>query len=59
MSIITTGVVGGSPVARQEIRKMIQDEDLFTLYLLGLERLQQVDESDPLSWFQICGIHGR
>jgi tyrosinase len=59
MTVITTGVVGGSLVSRQEIRTMLQDQDLFTLYILGLERFQQVDESDPLSWYQISGIHGR
>ncbi|KIM27071.1 hypothetical protein M408DRAFT_173274 [Serendipita vermifera MAFF 305830] len=59
MTIITTGVQGGGIVARQEIRTMMKDQDLFTLYLLALERMQKVDESDPLSWFQICGIHGR
>jgi tyrosinase len=59
MTVITTGIAGGSPVARQEIRIMLQDQDLFTLYILGLERFQQVDESDPLSWYQIAGIHGR
>jgi tyrosinase len=59
MTVIVTGVTGGSPVARQEIRTMLQDQDLFTLYVLGLERFQGVDESDPLSWYQIAGIHGR
>lgn len=59
MAIITTGVQGGSLATRQEIRTMMQDQELFTLYLLALERMQKVDESDPLSWFQIAGIHGR
>ncbi len=59
MTVITTGVTGGPLVARQTIRMMLQDQDLFTLYILGLERFQQVDESDPLSWYQIAGIHGR
>ena len=59
MTVITTGITGGSLVSRQEIRTMLQDQDLFTLYILGLERFQQVDESDPLSWYQIAGIHGR
>ena len=59
MSIITTGVQGGSLATRQEIRTMMQDQELFTLYLLALERMQKVDESDPSSWFQIAGIHGR
>ncbi|KIM27070.1 hypothetical protein M408DRAFT_311628 [Serendipita vermifera MAFF 305830] len=60
MTVIVTGVQGGNtPVARQEIRTMMQDIDLFTLYLLGMERFQAVAETDPLSWFQIAGIHGR
>jgi tyrosinase len=59
MTILTTGVQGGPLVARQEIRTMMQDQDLFTLYLLAVDRFQRVDQADLLSWFQIAGIHGR
>lgn len=38
---------------------MLQDPEMMTLYILGMERLQSIDESDPLSWYQIGGIHGR
>jgi hypothetical protein len=32
---------------------------MMELYILGLERLQSVDQKDPLSWFQIASIYGR
>jgi tyrosinase len=59
MTIITTGVQGVPLFARQEIRTMMQDQDLFTLYILAVDRFQRVDQADLLSWFQISGIHGR
>lgn len=38
---------------------MMQDDDLMTLYILGLKRFQEVEQANPLSYFQIAGIHGR
>jgi tyrosinase len=58
MTIITTGVTG-SLVARQEIRTMLLDKELFTLYILAMDRFQKVDQKELLSYFQIAGIHGR
>ncbi|KAG8819755.1 hypothetical protein FRC17_010343 [Serendipita sp. 399] len=59
--IATTGVTSNpnNPVARQEIRTFAKDKELWDLYLLGLERFQAVNQDDPLSYFQIAGIHGR
>ncbi|KAK1640802.1 hypothetical protein BDP81DRAFT_457782 [Colletotrichum phormii] len=48
------------PPMRLELRDMIKDHpDQWTLYLLALERFQAVPEDQPLSYFQIAGIHGR
>ena len=58
MTILTTGVKGPL-MPRHEIRTMMQDPELFTLYLLALERFQSAEQADLLSWFQIAGIHGR
>jgi tyrosinase len=61
MTIITTGVRSrdGTPVARQDLRVFLQDQDVTNLYLLALQRLQAADQRELLSWFQIAGIHGR
>ncbi|PVF92484.1 Di-copper centre-containing protein [Serendipita vermifera] len=60
MTIITQGVTSPAPlVARQEIRTFARDKELMELYLLGLERFQKAVQTDPLSWYQIAGIHGR
>ncbi|OLN86707.1 Tyrosinase 5 [Colletotrichum chlorophyti] len=48
------------PPVRMEVRDMIRDfPDQWNLYLLGLERFQNsVNEDQPLSFFEIAGIHG-
>jgi tyrosinase len=54
-----TGVQIGQVLPRYEIRDLQNNHpDQFNVYLLGLQRLQQVNQSDFLSWFQISGIHG-
>jgi hypothetical protein len=46
-----------SPVpVRQKIRDLEKNTDLWTLFILGLDKLQSVDQQDPLSWYQIGGI---
>lgn len=62
--ILSTGVPNRGPIgqvpARQNIFTLLADPDMRNLYLLGLERMQTVrPSSDPKSWFQIGGIHGR
>jgi len=49
----------GSVPLRLEIRQLQQNADQWNLYLLALDRLQSVNQSDQLSWYQISGIHGR
>ncbi|KAK8069720.1 hypothetical protein PG994_006336 [Apiospora phragmitis] len=46
----------GGPACRGPGRT---DEKTRDLYILGLSELQNKSESDPLSYFQISGIHGR
>ncbi|KAK4997599.1 hypothetical protein LTR66_003012 [Elasticomyces elasticus] len=54
-----TGVAGLGIQPRLEIRQLQQNADQWNLYLLGLQRMQQLDQSDKLSYYQIAGIHGR
>jgi tyrosinase len=57
--IPATGVQIGQILPRREIRDLQQNyPDEFNVYLLGLQRLQSVDQQDSLSWFQVAGIHG-
>jgi tyrosinase len=57
--IPATGVQIGEVLPRREIRDLQQNyPDEFNVYLLGLQRLQSVNQQDPLSWFQLAGIHG-
>ncbi|KAL1310828.1 hypothetical protein AAFC00_001065 [Neodothiora populina] len=55
-----TGVQGNGVQLRMELRTMMrQYPDMFNVYLLGLRDFMSVDQSDPLSYYQIAGIHGR
>ncbi|RVD89014.1 uncharacterized protein DFL_000038 [Arthrobotrys flagrans] len=65
-TIIVTGPQGANPSARQvavrkEIRTLInnQDRSEFHLLLLALRRMQNMPTTDPMSYYQIAGIHGR
>jgi hypothetical protein len=50
-----TGPDGGVP-QRLEIRELQKNEDLWTLYILGLDMMQWTDQTDKLSWYQIAGM---
>jgi tyrosinase len=51
-----TGIQQSSIQPRLEIRQLQEDfPDTFNIYLLGLQKFQQVDQSDPLSWYGIAG----
>lgn len=43
---------------RLEIRDLARNGDQFNLYLQGMQRFQAKDKNDPLSYYQIAGIHG-
>ncbi|KAK7217434.1 hypothetical protein V2G26_005437 [Clonostachys chloroleuca] len=58
-------LVGRLPVAsngsvphRLEIRQMRADPYKWDLFILALSMFQSVSQSDPLSWYQVAGIHG-
>lgn len=46
----------GDVVVRQEIRQLEQDQDLWTLYILGLSMLQFTDQSSPTSYYGLAGL---
>jgi tyrosinase len=50
-----TGLAGQSVQARLEIRDLQQNAEQWSLFLLGLQRLQSMNQTDFLSWFQIAG----
>ncbi|KAF2155064.1 Di-copper centre-containing protein [Myriangium duriaei CBS 260.36] len=57
---VVTGVTGNGVQQRVELRTMQQNNpDQFSLYIQGLREFMNVDQSDPLSYYQIAGIHGR
>jgi tyrosinase len=59
--IVTTGVhtgtgVNGSLPLRIEVRELEQNQNLWTLYILGLDfMMRNTSEADMLSWYQISG----
>jgi tyrosinase len=44
---------------RLEIRQLQQNADQWNLYLLGLDAFKKIDETSDLSYYGVCGIHGR
>ncbi|KAF2639969.1 Di-copper centre-containing protein [Massarina eburnea CBS 473.64] len=44
---------------RLEIRQLEKNTVQWNVFLLGLQRFQNVSQEDKLSYFQIAGIHGR
>lgn len=56
--IPVTGVTGNGIQVRMELRTMQQQyPDMFNVFLLGLRSFMQVDQSDPLSYYQIAGMY--
>lgn len=54
-----TGAQTGRLVNRPECRELEADPDRFNIFLLGLSRMQTQSQDNPLSYYQIAGIHGR
>lgn len=48
--------VNGSVPHRLDIRQMRNDPYQWDLFILALSMLQSVNQSDPLSWYQIAGM---
>lgn len=57
-TIAVTGASQGGVQPRLEIQQLQEDADQWNIYLLALQSFQQMDTSDPMSWYQISGIHG-
>lgn len=55
-----TPVVGCGNIAERRGVGDLQTNhaDVFNMFLLALQAIQNVTESDDLSWYQIAGIHG-
>jgi tyrosinase len=63
-AIEITGATGGVNYAtgerpsRQEISTFVASGAAYDLFILALRQLQSTNQSEPLSYFQIAGIHG-
>lgn len=57
-SIITAGVSGEIGI-RQEMHTLQSDKDAWNIYLLGHQGFKNMDSTDPMSYYQIAGIHGQ
>jgi tyrosinase len=47
----------GSMPHRLEIRQMRDDPHKWDLFILALSMFQYVSQDDPLSWYQVAGMH--
>ena len=48
----------GERPLRQDIRTLQTSGPAFDLYILALQQLTKEDQSSPLSYYQLAGIHG-
>ncbi|KOS19626.1 Tyrosinase [Escovopsis weberi] len=48
----------GSVPLRPELRELKADQYRWDLFILALSMSQSASQDDPLSWYQIAGIHG-
>ena len=56
-TIAALGVTGNGVQPRLEIRTMINSHpDMFNIFLLALKSFMAVDQSNPLSYYQIAGM---
>lgn len=58
--IVVTGILNGNSLngslpVRLEIRNLEKDQDVWTLYMLGLDLLQSIPQDEKLSWYQLAG----
>ena len=58
-TVAVTGANAFGVQPRLEIRQLEANTDQWNIFLLGLRRFQQTDQSDMQSYYQIAGIHGR
>lgn len=49
------GQGGSGTHPRLEIRELERKPDQFNVYLLGLQRFQQMDQNERLSYFRVAG----
>lgn len=58
-TVVVTGIKTFGVQPRLEIRQVQQNADQWNIFLLGMKRFQETDQSDMMSYYQIAGIHGR
>ena len=57
-TIVVTGAIQGGVQPRLEVHQLRRDEDQWNIYLLALHSFMTMDSNDPMSYYQISGIHG-
>lgn len=53
--LAVTGFQGSGIQPRFELRDLQRNGDQFNMYLLGLQRMQRLDQDDFQSYFQLAG----
>lgn len=58
-TVVVTGIKTFGVQPRLELRQLQNNVDQWNIFLLGMKRFQETDQSDMNSYYQIAGIHGR
>jgi len=53
--LVTRGEMGMATQPRLEIRKLEQDHEQWSLYILALSMLQFTNQESPISWYGLTG----
>lgn len=54
-SLAVTGINQGDVQPRLEIRDLAKDEFQWNLFLLAMQRFQQMDQDERTSWYSVAG----
>ena len=58
-TVATTGITTFGVQPRLEIRQLEENPDQWNLFLLGMRKFQQTNQTNMTSYYSIAGIHGR
>lgn len=56
-TVAITGINTFGVQPRLEIRQLQRNADQWNIFLLGMRRFQQTDQSDQISYYQVCVWH--
>lgn len=57
--LVITGVSQNDVQVRLEIRELAKNDIQWSLFLLGMQKFQKVEQAEKTSWYSVSAIHGK